>query len=146
MVFISATRLRLKSIWYLPGFMRANNASLKQLLITDGFLQGKELIDKGLVFWTLTMWDKDADMKTFRNSVPHRKAMQQLPAWCNEATYAHWLQEEATLPDWTTIHERMIKDGVVSKVRNPTERHAAKNFPPIKWLKTESNFKGKGSK
>ena len=120
--------------------MRANNASIKQLLVTEGFLSGKELVDKGLVFWTLTMWDKDAAMKVFRNSVPHRKAMQQLPIWCDEATYAHWLQDEAVLPDWNIIYEKIIAEGIVSKVRNPSGRHTDKSFPQIKWLKTGRNF------
>lgn len=141
MVFISATRLRLKSIFYLPGFLRANNASIKQLVATEGFLSGKELVDKGLVFWTLTMWRKDADMKSFRNSVPHRNAMQQLPRWCDEATYAHWLQEDDLLPDWDNIHKRMVNDGSVSKVRNASERHSAKLFPAIRWQKSGRIFK-----
>lgn len=140
MVFISATRLKLKSIFYLPGFMAANNASVKQLRITEGFMGGKELVDKGLVFWTLTMWDKDADMKSFRNSAPHRKAMQQLPVWCNEATYIHWLQDEAVLPTWDTVYENMLADGTVSKVRNPSARHLSKEFPEPKWTKLERAF------
>ena len=135
MYFVSITRLRLKSIFSLPAFLSANSASIKQLLITEGYVAGKELTDKGLIFWTLTLWNADADMKSFRNSPPHRKAMQKLPDWCNEATYAHWLQEEATLPDWTTVHERMLSEGVVSKVRFPTDRHLTKSFPPIKWGK-----------
>lgn len=141
MVFISATRLKLRSIFSLPSFFSANNASIKQLTITAGYLGGKELPDKSLVFWTLTMWDKDADMKSFRNSEPHRKAMQQLPVWCNEATYVHWMQDEATLPGWDAVYDRMIQDGVISKVRNPTDRHLSKSFPAIKWKKTERLLK-----
>lgn len=141
MVFVSATRLKLRSIFYLPALLRANKASIGQLVITNGFIAGKELVDKGLVFWTLTMWDKDADMKSFRNSVPHRKAMQQLPVWCDEATYAHWMQEEAVLADWPAIYERMLSEGVVSKVRNPSVRHAGKLFPTIKWQKSGRVFK-----
>jgi hypothetical protein len=141
MYFVSATRLKLKSIFYLPAFMRANEASGKQLLATEGFVSGKENVDKGLIFWTVTMWDKDADMKSFRNSPAHRKAMQGLPNWCNEATYTHWLQKEDTLPGWHAVHERMIREGVVSKVRNPTERHSSKSFPMVKWTKLGRDFK-----
>ena len=141
MYFVSATRLKLSSVIYLPRFMSANGSSVKQLRITAGFMNGKELLDKGLTFWTLTIWEKDADMKSFRNSPPHRKAMQQLSVWCNEATYLHWLQEEPQLPAWNIVYERMIKEGVVSKVRNATERHLSKSIPPIKWTKTERKFK-----
>jgi heme-degrading monooxygenase HmoA len=87
MPFISITRLRIHSIFILPKFMLANEASVKQLRKIDGFLKGKELIDKGLTFWTLTMWRDEIAMKAFRNSIPHRKAMQKLPSWCCEASY-----------------------------------------------------------
>jgi hypothetical protein len=139
--FVSATRLKLRSIFHLPAFIVANNESVQQLLVTDGFISGKELPDKGLVFWTLTLWRSDADMKAFRNSTAHRKAMQKLPVWCNEATYIHWLQEEPTLPDWNTVYERMMTDGVVSKVKNPSVRHLSKSFGPIKWTKLERILK-----
>src|SRR3984957_15308616 len=140
MYFVSATRLKLSSIFYFPAFMRTNNAAAKQLVITTGFVQGAEVMDKGLTFWTLTLWKADADMKSFRNSPAHRKAMQKISDWCNEATYIHWLQEEPALPDWNIVHERMIKEGSISKLRKPTERHASKKFPEIKWRKTERKF------
>jgi len=141
MFFISLTRLRLRSIWYVPGFLKSNSRCAKQLLITPGFISGKELIDKNFVFWTVTMWQADADMKTFRNSPPHRKAMQKLPTWCDEATYMHWLSDEANIPAWNTICEKMIAEGKVSKVRHPSKDHLDKNFPAIKWTKTERVFK-----
>ncbi len=141
MYFVSATRLKLKSGFYLPGFMLANQASIKQLCITDGFVSGKELMDKNFTFWTLTLWEKDGDMKSFRNSPAHRKAMQKLPDWCNEATYSHWLQEEPILPKWNRVYERMLKDGIVSKVRNASPQHQTKSFPAVKWYKLERNFK-----
>ena len=137
MYVISATRLRVKSIWYLPKFFLANEASLKELIKTNGFLTGKELIDKKLTFWTLTLWENDSDIKTFRNSIPHRKAMQQLPNWCNEASYTHWTQEEKLLPDWTTVYNKMMKEGKTTKVRKPSSNQNDKNYPFIKWTKTE---------
>ena len=141
MYFISATRLRLRSVFSLPAFLSTNNAALRQLVITPGFVAGKELVDKGLVFWTLSAWRTDADMKTFRNSAPHKKAMQRLPDWCREATYIHWLQEDATLPPWAAVCDRMITEGMATKVRNPTAHHASKTFPTVKWTKTERIIK-----
>ncbi|OCX54726.1 hypothetical protein BEL04_00485 [Mucilaginibacter sp. PPCGB 2223] len=143
MFFISITRLRLRSIWYLPGFLSSNSLSVKQLLVTPGFIAGKELIDKNLVFWTVTVWKTDADMKTFRNSPPHRKAMQKLPLWCDEATYMHWLSEDTEIPAWDAICKRTIAEGKVSKVRHPSKNHPDRNFPAIKWTKTERIFKPK---
>lgn len=143
MVFISATRLRVRSVIYLPAFMRANNASVKELLKTKGLIAGKELIDKGLTFWTVTLWAADADMKSFRSSDAHRKAMQRLPDWCNEASYVHWQQEDAVVPAWNTIHEKMVTEGKMSKVRNPSARQTEKLFPSPRWSKTERVFKVK---
>ena len=140
MVFISITRLKVKSVFFLFQFMRANEASVKQLVKTSGFLAGKENMDKHLTFWTLTMWKDDACMKDFRNSVPHRKAMQKLPYWCNEASYFHWTQEEDVLPAWPQASERLLLEGKITKVRKPTTRQTANKFPSIKWTKFERVF------
>ena len=109
MIFVSATRLRIRSIFYLLKFMRANEGSIKQLLITRGFLGGKELVDKKLTFWTLTMWHDDVAMKSFRNSAAHKIAMQKLPYWCDEASYVHWMQEKAEIPLWGNVFKKMIE-------------------------------------
>ena len=146
MIFISATRLRVKSFLYLVRFIIANEAAVKQLNKTEGFLGGRELIDKNLTFWTLTIWDSDVSMKQFRNSLPHRKAMQKLPFWCNEASYIHWTQAENQFPGWKTIYEKMLADGKTSKVRNPSENQLNKNYPEIKWTKLERNFKPVGKR
>ena len=146
MIFISATRLRVKSFLYLVRFIIANEAAVKQLNKTEGFLGGRELIDKNLTFWTLTIWDSDVSMKQFRNSLPHRKAMQKLPFWCDEASYIHWTQAENQFPGWKTIYEKMLADGKTSKVRNPSENQLNKNYPEIKWTKLERNFKPVGKR
>jgi heme-degrading monooxygenase HmoA len=141
MPFVSITRLKVKSILYLISFMRANEASAKELAASAGFLGGKELVDKGFTFWTLTIWEDQAKMKAFRNSVAHRNAMQKLPVWCSEAAYFHWTQEQAILPEWDIASVKLIGEGTVTKVRNPSSRQVANSFPPIKWLKFERVFK-----
>jgi hypothetical protein len=143
MVFISATRLRVKSMVYLIPFFIANERCVKQLKRSAGFLGGQELVDKGLTFWTLTMWSIDTDMKGFRNGTQHRKAMQKLPYWCNEASYVHWEQEDARLPDWQTVYTKMIADGKITKVRQPSANQLNKNYPPIKRPGAARNFKAR---
>lgn len=135
MVFVSATRLRVGSVFNLRAFFRANEASIKQLLQTEGFIAGAELPDWGLVFWTITLWGDEAAMRSFRNSEAHRKAMQKLPDWCSEASYTHWQQEEATLPDWDVIYNKMMSEGKLTKVRKPSKRQLTKDYPPVKWRK-----------
>ena len=141
MPFVSVTRLRVKSLLYLIPFMRANEASVKELKDSKGLLKGKELIDKKLTFWTITLWEDEASMKIFRNSSSHRNAMQNLPNWCNEASYHHWVQDGVEFPDWCTVSEMLFTEGKISKVRTPSNAQIENKFPPIKWTKTERRLK-----
>jgi len=63
MPFVSVTRLRVKSLFFLIPFMRANEASVKEIKVSKGLLKGKELIDKKLTFWTVTIWENEESMK-----------------------------------------------------------------------------------
>ena len=141
MPFVSVTRLRVKSLLYLIPFMRANEASVKELKGSVGLLKGKELIDKKLTFWTITLWENEEAMKSFRGSSAHRNAMQQLPTWCNEASYHHWMQDENEFPDWNSISEKLFSEGKLSKVRTPSNAQINNQFPSIKWTKTERRLK-----
>ena len=136
MYFVSVTRLRVKSFISLPRFFMANEASIKQLRQTIGFVEGIELVGKGLTFWTMTLWESESNMKEFRNSAPHRKAMQQLPDWCDEASYLHWMQEEKSLPDCETAYGKMITEGKTTKVRFPSANQISKSYPVIRWNKS----------
>jgi len=141
MPFVSVTRLRVKSILYLFSFFKANEASIKELKASKGFLNGKELIDKKLTFWTITLWEDEASMKGFRSSLSHRNAMQHLPDWCNEASYHHWIQAENEMPNWDFVSEKLFTQGKLSKVRNPSKEQTLNQFPTIKWTKTERKLK-----
>jgi len=141
MPFISVTRLRVKSLFFLFSFIRANEASVKELKSSSGLLMGKELIDKILTFWTITLWEDEDSMKKFRGSLSHRNAMQHLPKWCNEASYHHWFQEESECPNWTTISDKLYSEGKLSKVRNPSNAQITNQFPPIRWTKSERRLK-----
>ncbi len=67
-----------------------------------------ELNDKNLTFWTLTLWSIEADMKAFRNTIPLRKVVQQLPIGYDKESYVHWTQEEHILKDRKIFYEKMI--------------------------------------
>lgn len=82
MPFVSVTRLRVKSIFYIL-FMRANKASVKELKTSKGLFKGKELIDKNLTFWTITKWN-------------------------NEASYIHWIQEGDESPSQLNFIQLLI--------------------------------------
>ncbi len=99
------------------------------------------MIDKKLTFWTVTIWENEESMKKFRGSIAHRNAMQQLPKWCNEASYHHWIQEDDEFPSWDIVSKKLYSEGKLSKVRNPSKAQIENQFPPIKWTKTERRLK-----
>jgi len=129
MYFVSLTRLRVRSWIHLPRFILANEASVKSIKRINGFISGKELVDKGLVFWTVTVWDSMEAMKQFRNNDPHKTAMRKLPVWCNEGSYAHWTQDESEIPDWSSLYQKMMTIGKLTKVKNPSPRQEGMNYP-----------------
>jgi hypothetical protein len=56
MVFVSITRLRLRSAWYLLPFFFHTMKSSNQLVRQSKFIKGKTMMDKGFTFWTMTVW------------------------------------------------------------------------------------------
>ncbi len=129
MVFISVTRLRLKSPLYLPVFMWNNFLIIWQTINTPGFLSGKILQDAHQTFWTMTAWDEQAAMKIFRNTSAHRSAMPKIQDWCDQASVVHWRQAETSLPDWAEVHQRLITEGFLTRLTHPEAAHLERNIP-----------------
>ena len=129
MPFISVTRLRVRSLFYLPAFIWQAMGSLRQSQRSRGFLTGRVLHEARNTFWTVTAWDDDAAMNAFRTSGAHREAMPKLLEWCDEASVAHWIQPNAELPSWLEAHRRMVAEGRLSKVNHPSPAQVAKEIP-----------------
>jgi len=125
----------------LPYFLLANESIVRSLKKIGGFVAGKELVDKGFTFWTVTLWESDQAMKSFRNSDPHKKAMRKLPDWCDEAAYAHWLQEDKVIPAWDLVYKKLMTDGKTTKVKRPSMREPGMRYPAPVWKRTERQFK-----
>lgn len=125
MPFISVTRLRIRSLFYLPQFLWYTLRSQRQAERAAGFLGGRLMRDKGNAFWTLTAWKDEAAMRAYRGRGAHVKAMPRLLDWCDEASIGHWEQESAELPTWGEAHSRMVAEGRTSKVRHPSEAQLA---------------------
>ncbi len=128
MVFVSLTRLKLRSIRFLPAFAFHTSRSLSQVKRASGFLDGGLLPERGWIFWTMTAWDSEESMRRFMTAGAHKKAMPRLLNWCDEASVAHWTQPDAALPSWEEAGRRMRATGRASKVKNPSARHASLNF------------------
>jgi hypothetical protein len=128
-MFASVTRLRVRSVKYLPAFLWHTFLSQRQVVRAPGFFGGRLLIDVGRTFWTLTVWETEQAMKAFRGSGSHAKVMPLLVEWCDEAAYAHWAPSGDSVPSWQEAHERLAAEGRLSRVANPSPGHAARHFP-----------------
>ena len=120
MVWVSLTRLRLRSALFLPGFFWYSIRSRMQVKHADGFIVGGLLADNERTFWTMTVWESRAAMLAFMTSGAHKRAMPKLLNWCDEASVAGWEQEDTVLPKWDDANRRMRTTGRVSKVRHPS--------------------------
>jgi quinol monooxygenase YgiN len=129
MTFISATRLRIRSIWFLPAFFYYALKSAKQARQAAGNLGMTLLNDANRTFWTCTAWKDESAMRAFMMDTPHRKAMPKLVNWCSDAAVVHWTQESPTLPGWEEVHRWMVAEGRPSRVSNPSPDHVAFRIP-----------------
>lgn len=124
MVWVSLTRLRVRSVRFVPGFAWYAVQSNAQVSRAGGFL-GKDLLaDREWTFWTMTAWESRAAMLAYMTSGAHKRAMPKLMEWCDEASVAHWEQEDARLVGWEEADRRMRATGRASKVRYPSAAHA----------------------
>ena len=128
MVFVSLTRLRVRSIRFLPWFAWDAVRTRWQVQRAPGFKAGALLPDRRWTFWTMTAWDSPESMRRYMTTGAHKQAMPKLMEWCDEASVAHWEQAEERLPSWEEANRRMRESGRVSKVRHPSPRHAGLRY------------------
>lgn len=128
-MLVSVTRLRVRSLRYLPEFLWYTFRSRAQVERASGFCGGRLLVDSRLTFWTLTAWDNERSMKAFRGAGAHSRVMPKLFRWCDEAAYAHWLAADDIVPDWRDAHAHLQSEGRLSRVAHPSSDHNARRFP-----------------
>ena len=128
MVFVSLTRLRIRSVRFVPGFFLYALRSERQVRKAQGFINAALLADRSWTFWTMTAWDSQESMRAFMTSGAHKQAMPHLLHWCDEASVAHWTQPDATLPTWSEADTRMRESGRASKVNHPSRQHATLSY------------------
>jgi hypothetical protein len=125
MAIVSVTRLRLRSIRFLLVFSWYTFSSTRQAKQTPGNLGVKLRKTSGLAFWTLTLWQTVEVMKKFMFASPHKDAMQKLPHWCDEGSFADWDQESSEWPSWEEAAEKLRTSGRLAKVLHPSDGHKA---------------------
>ncbi|MBK9601415.1 MAG: hypothetical protein IPO36_06145 [Anaerolineales bacterium] len=127
---VSITRLRVRSIFYMPVFLLHALRTGTQAQKADGILGVETRFEKNNVVWTKTVWADEDAMKKYRGSGAHQIAMRVLSELCNEASVARWQQLETDLPTWEDAHHRMLTEGKLSKVKHPSPLHAAGRTAP----------------
>ena len=132
MAFISVTRLRGRRFAYLPVFILFALRSSRQAKRAAGNLGVGLLREANRTFWTRTAWRDESSMRAFMLAMPHRRAMEKLAEWCDEAAVVHWTQENTELPEWREAHRRMVSEGRRSKVKHPSADHEAYRIAPPK--------------
>jgi hypothetical protein len=126
--FVSITRLRIRSVGFLPFFALYTQRSVGQVRRAAGFQGGSLLADRSWTFWTMTTWDSRESMRTYMTDGAHRSAMPHLLDWCDEASVVHWDRLEEGLPTWGEADRRMRESGRTSKVLHPSPDHAGLNY------------------
>ena len=127
-MFVSVTRLRVRSIYYLPQFLWYTFTIQRQAERAQGLIGVRLLVDSNHTYWTLTSWESEKSMKSFRGAAPHSKAMKKLPKWCDEAAYTHWTEDAPRLPEWNEAYERFVQSAKLSKVEHPSAAHQHSEF------------------
>jgi quinol monooxygenase YgiN len=121
MPFVSVTRLRVRSWRFVPLFLMQSLRAAHQAKRAPGSLSVAVLRDSNRAFWTRTVWRDEAAMRAFMTSGVHRRIMSRLPKWCDEASLAHWVQEDAEPPSWLEAYRRVQQEGRRSRVDHPSE-------------------------
>lgn len=125
MAFVSVTRLRLRSLLYLPLFLIHAIPSFNQARKAAGNFGVQTRQETVKTFWTLSVWEDEAAMRNYMMSGAHSQAMPKLIKWCDEASVAHWHQAGTEIPTWQKAEEQMLKIGRLSRVNHPSSNHAA---------------------
>ncbi|MBI3173249.1 MAG: hypothetical protein HYZ25_05985 [Chloroflexi bacterium] len=127
---VSITRLRVRSIWYLPLFLLHAIRTSAQAQKAEGALGAQTRFEKNNVVWTKTVWQDETLMKKYRGSGAHQVAMRLLSEICSEASVVRWTQGTVELPTWEEAHRRMLVEGRLSKVKHPSSMQAAGRTAP----------------
>jgi len=129
MPLVSTTRLRVRAWRYLPAFVVGTFRSALQAKASSGSRAVSILSDSNFTFWTRTVWNDEAALRSFMLSGAHKKVMPRLLEWCDEAAVVHWLQESQEPPPWQEAHRRMQNEGRRSKVNHPSEAQERFEIP-----------------
>lgn len=129
MPLVSVTRLRVRAWRYLPAFVVGTFRSALAARASSGSLAVSILSDSNFAFWTRTVWNDEATLRSFILAGAHKRVMPRLLEWCDEAAVVRWVQESREPPPWPEAHRRLAQEGRRSKVDHPSAAQERFEFP-----------------
>ena len=127
---VSITRLRVRSLWFMPLFGLHAMRSGSQAAQAEGIVDFSTHVEDPFTHWTKTVWKQESFMKEFRNSGAHQIAMRVLSEICSEAAYTRWQQETPEVPTWEQAHKKLLESGTLSKLKKPSAFHLSGHAAP----------------
>ncbi|HEV8572095.1 MAG TPA: hypothetical protein VGR49_03455 [Actinomycetota bacterium] len=93
------TYFLLKSLWRLPRFVRLTLAVRRQLADGPRGLVGYSMTAKPLRrFWTMSAWESEKDLRSFIRTLPHARAVVELPQSMEKFDAQRWRARGKELP------------------------------------------------
>ena len=128
LMIAAITRLRLRSWRFLIPFIIHANRSQRQAATSAGCVRVITRKTRGLAFWTLSVWESEAQLRAYVGASPHRESIPKLALWCDEAVTTHWNVASRDLPTWEDATAELLRSGRMLRVKYPSQDHAAKRI------------------
>ena len=132
MVFVSGTRLHLRSWRFFLPFVVWSQLAANQARAADGNLHTDLYRDRWGGYWTRTLWRDEAAMRAFMTSGAHSKAMRRHLNWADESYVVHWVQDELDVPSWAEVSRRMKGEGRRLRLCYPSVAHESFEVPELR--------------
>ncbi|MFI7438839.1 DUF3291 domain-containing protein [Nonomuraea indica] len=108
---IMASRLEVRSLRQVPGFLMASMRLLRQARRAPGALGvalKTELLKR--TFWTVSAWTDKAAVHAYAATEPHRTTMRRKRAVMRESTFLFWQVPADQLPiAWDEVQRRILQ-------------------------------------
>ncbi len=132
-IVASATRLRLRSVRYLPSFLIQIKRVQMQIESAYGNLGYELKRTENLTFWTKSLWLNSEVLKAFHRSGTHQQGKPSLKVWCDEAVHGHWSYQKTGLPRWEDVERQLKLSGRFIPLDQPSDAHQLGQIPDQKW-------------
>jgi coproporphyrinogen III oxidase len=78
------------------------------------------------------VWEEQTAMQIMRQKGAHKEVMPKIQDWCDESAFVHWRQESKEIPSFAEVHQRMMTEGIFTRLSQPSSAHLHKQIPAPK--------------